>query len=453
MNIRLIKFLLVFVAFVALVGPAGRASASGRYDQACPDKSSTSGEDDWKDILNPDGTIAWDKLTPAGKVTYGGATFDKYITPDGNIVLIGGLGATATIGMNPGDFPALDGHGFAFAAQQYSAWALAQAQVFLSDPLGYIRKNFPNLSLPQALDYLRQIAAAYTDPAKFFDDLRNHRTDTPAWTLAPLAAADFWGHTFQTAGTDPRINSSIYYFNGSNCGMISGMCDCADKTPAPGGPSVCPASTVVINPLTASVYKSAPQNPVVVGQDPAKRGADIMADVTVPPVIYTWYEAIPVYVDDCRAWKSGDGALNCRMNSSDRVFTGVSYSRLDHYDCKKNVEFLQDKVVTMLVNASLDTSSRQWITVHLASIWYYANVYQPDWLIIPGFGMFSASCGGDNTCFGKGQAFRVPFRDPGNYILSLSGVTSGTKVSLPRTFRSGNTFIVKVFLVQETWPK
>ena len=306
MNMRLIKFLLVVVAFIALVGPSGRASASERYDQKCVDKSSTKGADDWKDILNPDGTINWSALTPAGTIEIGGATFDKFITPDGNVVLIGGLGATATIGMNPDNFKVLDGHGFQFAAQQYSAWALAQAQAFLSDPLGYIRSHFPNLSLTQALDYLRQIAAAYKNPAQFFDDIRNHRTDTPAWTLAPLAAADFYANTAESFLTgDPRINSSIYYFNGADCGLVPGMCDCANKSPTPGGPSVCQPSTVVSNPITASVYKAAPQNPVVVGQDDARRGADIMADVTVPPVIYTWYEAIPVYVDDCRAYKSG----------------------------------------------------------------------------------------------------------------------------------------------------
>ena len=93
------------------------------------------------------------------------------------------------------------------------------------------------------------------------------------------------------------VNALLLYLNGvADCTSLPGGCAglvaelfrwglCARNTHMPG-------SDHRPGPATLTIQKVAPENPLVIGQDPEKRGADIQASVTIPPVIFTWYEQI-----------------------------------------------------------------------------------------------------------------------------------------------------------------
>jgi hypothetical protein len=153
----------------------------------------------------------------------------------------------------------------------------------------------------------------------------------------------------------------------------------------------------------------------VVGQDTEnRRGADVQARVTIPPVIFTWYE--PIYEDEevCEPSTTVGGAPVCRTES---VFK----------ECREHVEHLPDAVASMQATAALDAASQAWITGKLGQTHYGAYIHQANFTLIPGLGSWTGGCDGGGTCTATGQALKVPFADPGTFDLRLNVVTTGTR--------------------------
>jgi hypothetical protein len=223
-------------------------------------------------------------------------------------------------------------------------------------------------------------------------------------------------------------------------------------TPTPGGPQgtptppavvSCPAPTITYADIPASGEIAAPLHPVV-RQDPQKRGADLSLEVTIPPVIFTWYEASITRV--CKPAPGGNGG-GCPGPGSryDRVTGGDgSHSGWDvslennpgwqanvETECVELVEVLPDYLDDVTLGIHLSSASRTWILSDLAQAYPGAHLKRPDWLFaIQGSGSLS-----DGSAVSWSQLVpEIQVADPGLYQIQVSGRTVGTLVSAPRAF-------------------
>jgi hypothetical protein len=197
------------------------------------------------------------------------------------------------------------------------------------------------------------------------------------------------------------------------------------------------------------IQKTAPNNPLVVGQDTEnRRGADIQVRVTVPPVIFTWYEPIYEERDVCRSASSGETA-NCNTGAGSVINDGVSDTEMVFKECRTHVEHLPDAVASLQATAALDGASQDWITGRLGQTHYEAFVHQANFTLIPGIGSWTGGCDGGGTCTATGQALRVPFADPGTFNLRMDVVTTGTHfrgVPITRPRRVGIDGTMQVYV-------
>lgn len=180
----------------------------------------------------------------------------------------------------------------------------------------------------------------------------------------------------------------------------------ATQTPPPS----CPGPSISQAQPSLSISASAPSYPLVVGQDPEERGADVQASVSIPPVIYTWHEPIFETEEVCRGGIN-DIPLTCR---NVQVFKG----------CRAHTETLPEQITNSRATATLSGASRDWIVSDLGATWYGAFVHQ-GWFDLKRYSSPSTGCGG-GTCTFNLSALQVPFADPGIFDLLVSVNTAGT---------------------------
>lgn len=156
------------------------------------------------------------------------------------------------------------------------------------------------------------------------------------------------------------------------------------------------------------------ESPGVVGQDTEnRRGADIQVRVTVPPVIFTWYEPIYEERDVCRSANSGETA-NCNTGAGSAINDGVSDTEMVFKECRTHVEHLPDAVKPQ-ATAALDAASQDWITGRLGQTHYEAFVHQANFTLIPGIGSWTGGCNGGGTCIlllARHSAFHLQIQEP-----------------------------------------
>ena len=174
--------------------------------------------------------------------------------------------------------------------------------------------------------------------------------------------------------------------------------------------------------------KTGPNNPVVINQDPTKRGVDISVNVVVPPVI-VGYNA--TYVE----------RINERLDPSNPAKT--IWDRLIE-ECRRYTITIPDRVANVNVALDLSAESVTWITTDLALRYPGLRVYQGHWDVFPGL------CAGGTYddfrafgCFAKS----IPLKDPGYYILTINGLTTGTVVTAPRPIAYSDRFGVSALMV------
>ena len=229
--------------------------------------------------------------------------------------------------------------------------------------------------------------------------------------------------------------------------MTAEASSAGSPTPVPSSDSACPVPTAIQAEIRASGELVAPPYPVVVGQDPQRRGADLQWRVEVPPVVYSWYEAVVRETDRvCRHDPSGSsGGCPGPGSQYDEVVGSDSgwhsfmadspnwrASGGEHYvDCVRHVEVFTDRLRSVRMTATLEEASRDWILVELAARYPGASLYQPDWTWLP---PLSGHVLGDGTFVWEWTQARIQFRDPGQYAQVVEGSTMGTPVTDPRYF-------------------
>ena len=426
---NIIRFLILISLLLILVTPSQFAKAG-------------EGDSPWGDFLNPDGSIAWERLTDLGTVSEpanwmditlpGGmlidldATYHRYQTSTGNIVV---LPSPATL--------------FFMAIHPVES-GLSSANSMLGDGASILAMLVgPALNSDQLAQL---VSEGYTDPREFFQAVIEGRVDI--WSI--INRAFFFEIMRMSFDSGFLVNALLLYLNGvADCADIPGGCEglllagCEDGNCLPETP-ICPEPTIHQSPAELTIQKAAPENPLVVGQDPEKRGADIHVSVTIPPVIFTWYEQIQD-PPTCKPANSGNGSgcpgpasrydnhwdPSMEDNSAYKVVDGEIH-------CIEHVEVLPEAITEVQANAQLNAESRYWILNDLASKYYEAYVHQPRFNLVPEMAQMNGGCGGDGTCLAETQVSNVPFADPGTFDLRMWVYTAGTLfnwngVSIPIT--------------------
>ena len=292
---------------------------------------------------------------------------------------------------------------------------LNNAQSMLGDGASILfRLLGPSLTTDQLATL---IAKGYTDPKAFFQAVIDGRENI--WSI--MNANFFFDLLKMSYNSGFLVNALLLYLNGvSNCSGIPGGC-AGLVTNCPGGnclpaPTACPAPTITQGPPTLAIQKIAPDHPLVVGQDPAKRGADIRSLVTIPPVVFTWYEQIqdpPTCRYDSNGNGSGcagpgnryakviDGGGNriswgsyMEGNSSWRVVDGAIH-------CIRHVEILPEDITAMQASAQLNPESRYWILNDLAGKYYEAYIHKPLFNLVPDMAQMNSGCNGDHSLLSR----------------------------------------------------
>jgi hypothetical protein len=347
------------------------------------------------------------------------ANYHRYQTANGNIVVLPSASTLFFMAMNPQE-----------SGLANSVGMMGNGYGGLITFLGAVAGN--------NIDWGRLSAEhpEYKSPDQFWRAVLNGQQDV--WTY--FSGWGFITTLLQMSWNDTALRTAyLMYLNGAqNCASIPGGCS-GVVTPTLPQPKICPDPTVSIQQPTLSIQKTAPSNPLVVGQDTEnRRGADVIAKVTIPPVIFTWHE--PIYEDRevCEPSAVVGGAPVCRAES---IFK----------ECREHVEHLPDAVASLQATAALDAASQAWITGKLGQTHYGAYVHQANFTLIPGLGSWSGGCDGGGTCTATGQALKVPFADPGTFNLRLNGITTGTRfmgisITQPRQLSADGTLQVYVTL-------
>ncbi len=426
------NLLFLFTIIFAMFPPAGIVSGQ-----------STS---PWNEVFNTDGTLR-DDLTDLGEYSetvpwmnmeipvLGNvleASYHRYETPSGNVVVIPSATTLFFMTMNPSASGLLGSTG----QVGNGAGVGIEAPGILK---GLINSS-PNLQ--EAWDTIINSLPNHVPPDQFFQDVISGKTNI--FTIGGSNAMNFLWELLRISVNDHMLATTLLLYLKGQCASAPGGCpSIVDAAPQPS----CPGATVKIGQPTLSIRPIAPEKSLVIGQDPNKRGADIQIDATIPPVVYTWYEAIPVYENRCRGAGSGE-TPNCKTDGSKESDDGVSYRAIVRYDCKKHVEVYEEPVKSVQAIANLSGESRDWIMGNLAERYYQATVHQPSFTLLPGLGMVATWCDGNKTCRANSTIERIPFADPGRFDLKMTVTTTGTPVSQPRILKGFGKIEVWITLLR-----
>ena len=341
-------------------------------------------EDPWNEVFLSDGNLNPDLIDlgvttdhpewinmdlPFGQTIDLDANYHRYQTASGNIVVLPSASTLFFMAMNP------------------QTSGLANTYGGLGNGLGGVI-SFLGLVAGDNLDWSRIQAdhPEYTQPNQFWNAVLNGQQDV--WTY--FSGWGFITTLLQMSWDDTALRSVyLLYMNGiQNCSSLPGGCSGIVTPPPPA--RECPDPTVRLQQPVLLIQKTAPNNPLVVGQDPqTRRGADIQARVTIPPVIFTWYEPIYEERDICRAVRAGETA-DCNTGLGSSVKDGVSDTILVFKECRTHVERLPDPVASLQARANLDAASQDWITSKLGQTHYEAFIHQANFALIPGLGSWTS---------------------------------------------------------------
>ena len=142
-------------------------------------------------------------------------------------------------------------------------------------------------------------------------------------------------------------------------------------------------------------WGTAVTHPIVVGQDPDRRGADVFVTIRSYPVTYIWYELNPT----TGRWIEKRAAVT------------------DYVDLN-----------SIRLTATLTATSRAWIRNELAAKYPGARVRRPFWNLRaqPTYRVVRNRVLADGTNEVVLAVTRIPFEDPGVYTVRVSARTRGT---------------------------
>jgi hypothetical protein len=402
----------------------------------------------WSEVVNADGSINYNNLTDNGVVTQQAdwmpsvfgqsieAEYHSYTTPTGNQILMPTATTLFFMSMNPSE------SGYLAAASTLGSnggTVSADAPIGIASPGGMFASLFGNAGGENMMNLSNQAGqTGPTSPESFFAALASGQQSI--WSVNPGGLTNFLGSLLGQTGNDflagngANLYTYMLLYTPGSCGQSPIGCSpeqiallnsltlpptnpsLPTPPPPPGVPN-CPPPQVIPGEISYSAEKIAPNYPLVVGQDPDRRGVDVRFEASVAPTIYITYEAVPEY--NCVDSPGAPGGNGC-SEDEESIFVG--------WFCQEIQQTFEECIAYASGSASLSAASREWILNGELSIRYPgAYLHNPDF----GFG------GGNGACSWSDVVENVQVEDPGTWDLSVDGRTSGTPVSAPRGFGGG----------------
>jgi hypothetical protein len=388
----------------------------------------------WGEVIDENGDILYENLTDLGEIQVyaewmpdvpfndGQATYHRYLTPSGNTVVMPSATTLFFMALNPEE------SGF------------EQASAGLGNGLGALETMLAGYISPADI-----ASMGYSDSDVFWQSVING--ETYIWTLEVMG--DFMLDLLSSSIADQNLYTMLLLYTNGNCDAVPGGCPPGRVLPTPTPPSsACSAPFIQTGPIqvtggSGDGGKVAPRNPVVIGQDPERRGVDVKVNALIPPISYHTFDTIRH--DD----------LVC---ASDSTGLGPGYARDPRwktvvdtwYECIEHIQVFPDYLASTQVSINLTPESRAWILTDLAQAYPGAHLLHPD---------FSFSFAGPGSPLGDKSVSwttTIPFiqtADPGNYTTTVTVRTTGTPVSAPRQARVGigqfTVELVQVTLIEQ----
>ena len=388
----------------------------------------------WGEVVDSNGNIRYSNLTDLGPVQKSAswmpsiplvgnvqASYHEYQTPSGNMVIMPTATTLFFMALNP------QASGLAGASSQLQLGTGTELEA-----AGLIKGMLNGYVDPAALTKM-----GYTSQDQFFNDVIAGKTDI--WSGLGKNTKDFLFDLAKQSLTDQSLYTTLLLYTPGDCFEVPGGCPANARLPsAPTAPtpppSSCSVPIVKSGAITVTAQKIAPPYPLVVGQDPSKRGVDLTWEVTVGPTLYTYGVKVPVTGMKCIA---GSGTSNCTTSNNQ---AGTLQQVVVGYNCVQHIQIYTESLKWVTLLASLSQTSQDWILNTLSLMYPNDYLHHPDFSFAgnPASGSFQG-----NTFVWDFAQNRIPVADPGHFDLVVAGATSGTPVSAWRGFsRSGGTFPV-----------
>lgn len=417
-----------------------------------------SGQSDWAGFLNPDGTMRSD-LVDLGETQMeanwmpnltgdfldpfsdgfmdpyaqpGEATFHRYMDPaSGNIVVIPSASTLLFMGANA------DASGLSASSGQ-----LGMGAGLMLEGMGAILAG--NLNIDPG--WVQSMG--YRDPTAFMDSVLAGETNIFSLPFSQ-SLTNLISQLITGGAKEGNIYTAMLMYNPGACASMPGGCppelakliEQQDPCKKPGGcpkedpcpthdwkckavtPPKCAAPAVFPGKVSTSAKFVAPQHPIVVGQDPEKRGVDLIYTVTVPPTKVVYEELKEHTGGYCKVPIKGEESCPPGKWVGDKE---------PEFECIKHEVTYRESVLSASAKATLTGNSRSWITGELAARYPGASIKHPDWAWSNGSGGFQG-----DTFIWTLNIPKVQVADPGYYDMAINGMTSGTAVQGPRPFGGG----------------
>jgi hypothetical protein len=274
----------------------------------------------------------------------------------------------------------------------------------------------------------------YTNPDDFFADVVNGRQNI--WSLGGVDMLRFLTDLLNTSLGDSSVYTMLLLYTPGNCAHIPGGCPQNANLPTHPLPPSCSTPIIQSGAITVTARKLAPSNPLVVGQDTEKRGADVTWEVSIGPTSYTYGVSVPVMGKVCVSW-DGKGTSNCTTSKGE---DGILQQQIIRYDCEQRTQLYPEGLNWVTPSASLSQTSRDWILDTLSIMYPNAYLHHPTFSFAgnPGTGSLQG-----NTFVWDFTQNGIQVADPGHFDLVVVGATTGTPVSSWRGFsKTGGQFPV-----------
>ncbi len=385
----------------------------------------------WSEVVDVNGNILYGKMTDLGEVQEdaswmpnipfinGQATYHRYMTPSGNIVVMPSATTLFFMALHP------DASGINNA---YSA---------LGNGIGALETMMAGYLTPADLQRM-----GYTNPDEFFQAVIDGKDSI--WSFGGQNMMNFLSDLMSGSIADGNLYTMLLLYLGGDCSKIPGGCPTVPTLPP--SPSDCPTPFITTSPIqitggSGDGGKIAPPNPVVIGQDPDKRGVDVKVSVSIPPITYHYYEKIVHHDPVCAEDPSGLGS-GCAGHPNDPNWKTITHT---WFECIGHTKVYPDFLNSAQVFINLTQASRNWILTDLAQAYPGASLIHPDFSF-----SFSGpgSLNGDKSILWMKVIPSIQTADPGDYDTNVFVRTSGTPVSAPRQAQENlGQFTVKLVRV------
>lgn len=399
------KLLLLALVLISLLINLSTFAKADQVHQADP----------WGEVIDTNGNILYANLTDLGEIQVqagwmpnipfidGQATYHRYLTPSGNVVVMPSASTLFFMALHPNDSN------------------LIQANAALGNGISALETLLAGYISPADI-----AGMGYSDPDSFWQSVINGQTNI--WTMDIMG--DFMLDLLSSSITDRNLYTMLLLYTAGNCDAVPGGCPSRVVTPPPPPHSTCSAPFIQTNSIqitggSEDGGKIAPPNPVVIGQDPERRGVDIKLNVLIPPVVYHFFVAVR-HDDPLCALDNNSHGSGCSKHPGDPHWTTTIHT---WYECIEHTQVFPDRLNSAQVSIRLTNASRNWILSDLAQAYPGAHLLHPDFSYsFPGPGTLL----GDQTVTWTTTIPRIQTADPGDYASSVLVRTTGTPVSAPR---------------------